>query len=69
MILNDKNYKILKWFVLIVLPASTTLFGVIGLTLNWDNVDGITTIMVAITTFLGSIIGISNANFKKEEEK
>lgn len=67
MILNDKNYKVLKWLVLIVLPALTALLGTAGITLGWENTDVITTLMVAVTTFLGAIIGVSNANLKKED--
>lgn len=68
MILNDKNYNVLKWVVTIVLPALTALVGTVGLTLGYDSTDVAVTLMVAITTFLGATLGISNVNYKKEDK-
>lgn len=67
---NEKTYKILKWCILIVIPAFATLVGTIGSTLNLDNTDTIVTIIIAIDTFLGTSLGIDNKRFyKKQLEK
>lgn len=64
--MNNKTYDIVKWGVLIFLPALTTLVGVIGQTLGWANTDTIITIMTAVTTFLGTITGVSNIKYNKK---
>lgn len=67
---NEKTYKILKWCILIVIPAFATLVGTIGSTLNLENTDTIVTIIIAIDTFLGTSLGIDNKRFyKKQLEK
>jgi len=67
---NEKTYKILKWCILIVIPAFATLVGTIGSTLNLENTDIIVTIIIAIDTFLGTSLGIDNKRFyKKQLEK
>jgi hypothetical protein len=67
MILNDKWYNFLKWFIWLFMPALTTLIGVVGQTLGWADVDTILTIMTAVTTFLGAITGLSNRNYHNKE--
>lgn len=68
MILNDKQYDLLKWVVTIVLPALTALVGTVGLTLGYEQTDVAVTLMVAVTTFLGTTLGISNANYNKGDK-
>ena len=67
--MSNKVYDILKWTTLVFLPALTTLVGVILNTFDIECTDIVLTIMTAITTFMGSVLGISNVNYKKKEEK
>lgn len=64
--LNDKTYDILKWIAQYVLPAAGTLYfalaGIWGLPYGEQIVGTIT----AVDTFLGVLLGISTANYKKE---
>ena len=64
--LNDKTYDILKWIAQYVLPAAGTLYfalaGIWGLPYGEQIVGTIT----AVDTFLGVLMGISTANYKKE---
>ena len=67
--LSNKAYDILKWIALIVLPAIATLY--FGIAQIWglpygEQVVGTITV---IDTFLGTILGISNYNYMKKEEK
>lgn len=64
--MSNKTYDILKWISLVFLPAFTTLYGVIGTTCNIPYTQETLTIMVAFDTFLGTILGISNVNYKKD---
>lgn len=66
--MSNKVYDILKWLAMIFLPAAITLFGVIGKTLGVQCTDTVLTIAVAVNTFLGSILGISNSAYKKRIE-
>ena len=67
--LPDKIYDILKWIVLVFLPALTTLVGVIGSVYGWANLESILTIMTAVTTFLGAILGVSTAQYNQKNKE
>ena len=62
MILNENVYKLLKWALMIVVPALITLISTLGTIYGWDT-STITLTIAAIATFLGVITGISNRNF------
>lgn len=64
--LNDKIYKILKWGLIIFIPALITLIGTLGQIYAFDTEKIVLTIS-AISTFLGVITGISNYNYSKGE--
>lgn len=64
--MNNKVYDVLKWIALIVMPALSTLVGTIGLAIQWQYTDLTVTILVALGTFLGTILGVSNLNYNKE---
>ena len=64
--LNNKLYAILKWGLIIFIPALITLIGTLGQIYTFDTEKIVLTIS-AISTFLGVITGISNYNYKKGE--
>lgn len=63
--MSNKVYDKLKWIAMYLLPALGTLYfalaGIWGLPYGEEIVGTIT----AIDTFLGVILGISNAQYKK----
>ena len=65
MIINNKTYDILKWIAQYFLPALGTLYfalaGIWGLPYG----EQIVGTLVAIDTFLGVVLGISSATYKK----
>lgn len=63
--LNNKVYDVLKWITLIFLPALITLVGVVLNCFNVEYTDIVLTIMTAFNAFLGTILGVSNYNYKK----
>ena len=63
--MSDKLYNVLKWICLTALPALTTLYGVIGTTLHIPYTQETITILVAVDTCLGTMIGVSTANYYK----
>ena len=58
--LNDKVYDVLKWVVMIVLPAMATLYTTLGGIWNLPYLEQIPTTLTAIATFLGAICMISS---------
>ena len=67
MILNENVYKLLKWALMIVVPALITLISSLGTIYGWDT-STITLTIAAIATFLGVITGISNANYYNDTD-
>lgn len=67
MIMDNKYYDTLKWIVQVVLPALGVLIGTVGISLGWEQTDLTITILTAVTAFLGSMLGVSNHNYKKDE--
>ena len=63
--LSNKTYDILKWMALYLLPALGTLYfalaGIWGFPFGEQVVGTIT----ALDTFLGVVLGISSAKYKK----
>lgn len=66
MILPQRAYEIIRWIVIIVIPAAITLYGVIGNVLNIPYTEVILTIAGAVDVFLGTIFGISKVNYDKK---
>lgn len=64
--MNSKVYDVLKWIAQVVLPALTTLYGVIGTTLNIPYTQEAITIAIAVDTCMGTILGISSAQYNKK---
>ena len=61
--LNNKVYDTFKWLLITVVPASILLISTLGTIYNFDT-EIITLTISAIATFIGTITGISNYNYK-----
>lgn len=66
--MKNKHYDILKWVAIIVIPALAVLVGQVGNAFNWEFTKVSVEIINAIALFLGTILGVSNYNYKKEQE-
>ncbi len=65
----NKVYDVLKWILLIFVPASITLLTTLTMVWKWDiPLEAIVTTISAIATFLGALVGISTHNYNKELE-
>lgn len=70
MIINNKIYDVLKWILMIFVPAFITLLTTLTMVWKWNiPLEAIVTTISAIATFLGALIGISSANYKKRISK
>lgn len=68
MIFNDKVYDVLKWICMIALPAIATLWFTLGKIWGFPYLAEIEATIVAIDTFLGAILGISNLRYQLKME-
>lgn len=66
MILKDKTYNILKWVVMIFLPAIGTLYFALASTWGFPYVEEVLGTITAINTFLGALIGVSATQYSKK---
>lgn len=66
-LLSNKQYDILKWVAQILLPALGTLYFALAGIWGFPFGEQIVGTITAVDTFLGVILGISSANYKKEE--
>ena len=68
MILNNKVYDILKWICMIGLPAIATLWFTLGKIWGFPYLAEIEASIIAIDTFLGALLGISNIRYQTKLE-
>lgn len=61
-------YDILKWILMIVVPAFITLFTLLAQTWGWQiPTEAITATITGVATFVGVIIGISTHYYNKDQ--
>lgn len=67
----DSLYDVLKWIALICIPALVTFLSVVLGVLDVDprTVNIILTILTAVGTLIGSLIGVSTKAYNKELEE
>ena len=63
--LNNKTYNILKWIAMILLPATGTLYFTLAGIWNLPYGEQIVGTITAVDTFIGVMLGISTAQYKK----
>lgn len=66
--LNDKLYDVLKWVVMIVIPALATAY--VGLAGIWGLplADEVAKTAAVVCTLLGALLGISTAQYNKDNK-
>lgn len=63
-IIPDKAYDILKWVGLIVIPAVAAFIGTVGTAAGWDGTNLTVTVVTAVGTLLGAVLGVSTVTGK-----
>ena len=66
--MSNKLYDILKYVAQIILPACATLYFALAGIWNLPYREEIVGTITAVDAFLGVILGISSANYKKMNE-
>lgn len=65
--LNDKVYDTLKWITMVVLPALSTLYFALAQQWGLPYSEEVVQTVMAVITFLGAILGISTAEYRKNQ--
>lgn len=66
--MSNKVYDVLKWIAQILLPAIGTLYFALAGIWDFPYAEAVVGTITAIDTFMGILLGISSANYNKEEE-
>ena len=66
--MNSKVYDVLKWIAQILLPALGTLYFALAGIWEFPYAEAIVGTITAVDTFLGVLLGISSAQYKKNKE-
>jgi hypothetical protein len=64
--MSNKLYDVLKWVVMIVLPAISTLYVALAGIWGWPYADEAAGTIGAITTFMGAVLMFSTAQYNKK---
>lgn len=66
--MNNKVYDVLKWVAQLLLPALATLYVTLGGLWSFPYVEQVSGSIMAVDFFLGAILGISSANYNKQQD-
>lgn len=69
MFLNDKAYRIVKWAVVIVLPATGTLYFALSAIWGLPNAQEVMGTILAVQAFLGVVLGISSKSYNDSDAR
>ena len=67
--LSNKVYDILKWCVLVFIPAATTLYCGLSMIWGWPMAEQVAKTSALVCAFLGTILGISNLQYKSKGDE
>ena len=63
--MSNKLYDVLKWIAMVFLPAIATLYFALAGIWGFPYGEEIVGTITAVDTFLGVLLGISSAQYKK----
>ena len=66
-LLSDAVYTALKWITMIVLPALATAYVGLAAIWGWPFADEVAKTTTVVCTLLGALLGISTAQYNKQE--
>lgn len=64
--MNNKLYDVLKWIVMIVLPACATLYAALSGIWGLPYAEQVPATITAVDAFLGVVLMISSAQYNKK---
>lgn len=63
--LPDKVYDVLKWVVLVCIPALTTAYVGLDALFGWGYGDVVAKVSAIVCALIGSLVGISTAEYNR----
>ena len=66
---TNKVYDVVKWIVVIALPAIAAAHSALGGVWNFPYAEQVVTTINILATFLGALICVSTVNYNKDEKK
>lgn len=66
--MSNKMYDVLKWIAMYLLPALGTLYFALAGIWGFPYGEQVVGTITAVDTFLGVILGISTAQYNKQQE-
>lgn len=66
--LDNKVYEILKWLVVILIPAVATFYTHLAASFGWPAGEEVSQFANELCLLIGTIIGISTASYYKAEK-
>lgn len=67
--ISNKMYDVLKWVTMICIPALTTAYVGLSAVWGWPYATEVAKTSAVICTLLGALLGISTAQYNKENQK
>ena len=67
MLIPDRIYDVLKWIVMIVIPALTTAYVGLAAIWHWPCPEEVAKTSAIVCTLLGALLGISTAEYRRAE--
>jgi len=67
--LNDKTYQLLKWVALVALPALSLFYQTIAPACGLPAEKPVTVVLTALSVLIGSLIGVSTAEYYRQKEE
>ena len=67
MVLPDRVYTILKWLVVVCIPACTVAFVGLDSVFQWGYGDIVAKVSAIVCTLIGTLIGVSTAQYNKAQ--
>ena len=65
--LPNKVYDVLKWVVMVCVPAFTTAYVGLDSVFGWGYADVVAKVSAIVCTLIGALIGISTAQYNKSQ--
>lgn len=65
--LPDSVYTVLKWLVLVCIPAFTTAYVGLDAVFGWGYADTVAKVSAIVCTLIGALIGISTAEYNRAQ--
>ena len=64
---SDEAYEVIKWVALLVLPGLGSLYAALAVYWGWPYVEEVPGTLQAVCFFLGSLIGVSTAEYRRDK--